>query len=263
MDDNQKQDWWPDLDAKASSSEPVVSDTPVPEPASIPSESNDSTPTPESTIDVPNPDTQPLNETPNAGESEEPNPYIQYPWNQIPRNQANQQNGNEQNPYGYQQNPYQNNPYQQNPFQQNPYQQNAYGRPQHQQRAANPFATAAMVMGIVSLVVTCCGGSFIFGALGIIFAMLSRKEKKLETQAKTGLILSIIGSVAGIALIIASFVMMQTPEYQDIMEEYQRFYNEYEEDGDEYQDFEEFDFDDFDEFYFNQGDSNTISEDSL
>ncbi|MEE1030658.1 MAG: hypothetical protein U0L12_00805, partial [Ruminococcus sp.] len=73
----------------------------------------------------------------------------------------------------------------------------------------------------------------------------------------------IIGSVAGIALIIASFVMMQTPEYQDIMEEYQRFYNEYEEDGDEYQDFDDFDFDDFDEFYFNQGDSNTISEDSL
>lgn len=256
MDDNQKQDWWPDLDAKASSSEPVVSNTPVPEPASLSSESNDSTPKPESTIDVPNPDTQELNETPNAGESEEPNPYIQYPWNQIPRDQAN--HDNKQNSYGYQQDSYQNNPYQQNPYQNNP-----YARPQAQQRPANPFATAAMVMGIVSLVVTCCGGSFIFGALGIIFAMLSRKEKKLETQAKTGLILSIIGSVAGIALIIASFVMMQTPEYQDIMEEYQRFYNEYEEDGDEYQDFDDFDFDDFDEFYFNQGDSNTISEDSL
>lgn len=63
------------------------------------------------------------------------------------------------------------------------------------------MATASLVMGILSIVFTCCCcGGFIFGSLGIIFALLSRVDHTMEGRAKAGLITSIIGMVLTVIL---------------------------------------------------------------
>jgi len=55
------------------------------------------------------------------------------------------------------------------------------------------MSTAAMVLGICSIVFICCGGSIILGTVGIILALLSRGSGTMDGRAKTGLILSIVG----------------------------------------------------------------------
>lgn len=58
----------------------------------------------------------------------------------------------------------------------------------------NNMATASLVMGILSLCSICCCMLFgvVFGVLGIIFAIMSKKGDRMDSQAKAGLILSII-----------------------------------------------------------------------
>lgn len=95
-------------------------------------------------------------------------------------------------------------------------------------RSVNSMAVASLVMGILSVVLICCGFSFCFGALGIIFALLSRRNGPMDPQAKAGLGLSIGGTVIGIAMIL--FLTIGNSQYSEIMQEYERFYNEYEDD---------------------------------
>ena len=64
------------------------------------------------------------------------------------------------------------------------------------------MAITSLVMGILSLVTCCCGWiALVLGILGIIFAILSRGEESMCSQA--GLILSIIGVSIAILVIIA------------------------------------------------------------
>lgn len=72
------------------------------------------------------------------------------------------------------------------------------------------MATASLVMGILSLCSICCCMLFgvVFGVLGIIFAIMSKKGERMDSQAKAGLILSIIG-VAVTVLIIIFFVVIE------------------------------------------------------
>lgn len=64
------------------------------------------------------------------------------------------------------------------------------------EQSPNHMATASLVMGILAVVTCCCYFvAFIFGGLGIIFALLSRTDEKMCGQAKAGLILSIVGFV--------------------------------------------------------------------
>ena len=81
----------------------------------------------------------------------------------------------------------------------------------------NGMATAALVMGLVAIISTFSTGmGFIFGALGIIFALLSRRQYTMDKIALSGLILSIIGSVASIITIIFSVIMIyKNPEIID------------------------------------------------
>ena len=61
---------------------------------------------------------------------------------------------------------------------------------------ASGMATASLVMGILSIVFTCCCcGGFIFGSLAIIFSLLSRVDHTMEGRAKAGLITGIVGMV--------------------------------------------------------------------
>ena len=61
-------------------------------------------------------------------------------------------------------------------------------------KSGNGMSIASLVMGILSLVCCCCGYVGIaLGALGIIFALLSRQDEPMNTQAKVGLILACVG----------------------------------------------------------------------
>lgn len=65
-------------------------------------------------------------------------------------------------------------------------------------KRGNGFSTASMTAGTLSLFFLVSGLSFPVGALGILFALLSRKGDKMDPQAKLGCILSIIGLCLGI-----------------------------------------------------------------
>jgi hypothetical protein len=70
------------------------------------------------------------------------------------------------------------------------------------EQSADRLATAALVLGIISLVSTLCCCPFIFSAIGIVLALLSKgAEKVLRPRAKTGLILSIVGLGVSVVLI--------------------------------------------------------------
>ncbi len=80
------------------------------------------------------------------------------------------------------------------------------------------MAIASLVMGILSLLCCCCGYAGIgFGALGIIFALLSKKEEPMCSQAKTGLILSIIGLVMTVVVVIFFIIAEATSMLVGVM----------------------------------------------
>ena len=82
-----------------------------------------------------------------------------------------------------------NNPYN-NPYNDSPYRRPVSGK-------LNNMETAALILGILSITTCCClYGAYIFGSLAIIFALLSRGGRmKMSSEAKTGLLLAIIGIV--------------------------------------------------------------------
>ena len=72
--------------------------------------------------------------------------------------------------------------------------------------AQSNMALAALVMGILGIITSCCCyGGLIFGSLGILFALLSRTEDRFEGYAKAGLITSSIAIVL-VVLVIIVFV---------------------------------------------------------
>ena len=85
-------------------------------------------------------------------------------------------------------------------------QQNQYSAPQPPQPPAggvNPpghgMAIASMIMGILSLVLWClCIGYVVFGPLGIIFAVVAKKQGSTSGMATAGLVTSIISIATGI-----------------------------------------------------------------
>ena len=78
----------------------------------------------------------------------------------------------------------------------------------NRERSGDRLATAALVLGIISLVSTLCCCPFIFSALGIVLALLSKgAEKMLRPRAKTGLILSIVGMCVSVVLVVFSIAL--------------------------------------------------------
>lgn len=116
---------------------------------------------------------------------------------------SNYQNNNYQS-NNYQSNTYQDsNNYQSNTYQSNNYQDNtqniyssAYTEPAAYGEASTPgLAIASLVMGIISIVLSCCCGvGMIFAIAGIIMAISANKQVKTGI-ATAGLICSIVGGV--------------------------------------------------------------------
>ena len=75
---------------------------------------------------------------------------------------------------------------------------------------SNRFAIASIVCGILSLIACCMGIlSVPFGALGIIFAILSkRKGQSMSGMSTVGIWLSCVGMALGILFTIYSFYIV-------------------------------------------------------
>ena len=104
----------------------------------------------------------------------------------------------------------------------------------------NGLSTAAQVCGIISMVlgiltlISCCLGylSIPIGALGILFAVLSRRKgEKLSSISKTGLTLSIVGLIIGIMMFMLSlYSVITNPNFWESMKEtYEQYEEMYEE----------------------------------
>lgn len=100
-----------------------------------------------------------------------------------------------------------------------------FSRDPAKEAAADRLANAAFVLGIISLFSTLCGCPFVFSAVGIVLALISKgAEKTLRPKAKTGLALSVIGMVVSLVLTVFTialpFVLMKAnPEYKKVFVE--------------------------------------------
>lgn len=96
----------------------------------------------------------------------------------------------------------------------------------------NGMALASLILGILSIVMCCCGGfGVILGAVGIVLAILSRGREPMETNAKAGLCLSIGGIVLGIAVLILAFVMVGSNGLQSYQRNYGGYSHYFDHDG--------------------------------
>lgn len=67
----------------------------------------------------------------------------------------------------------------------------------------NDMATASLVLGILSLIGACCAwAGIVCGALGIMFALLSRADEPMSGRARIGLATSVAGLVLGMVVIL-------------------------------------------------------------
>ena len=112
----------------------------------------------------------------------------------------------------------------QNPSDQNNYNYENYGYP----RRESGLALASMITGILSVITCCTGVSCIpLGALGILFAVLSRKkDRRFSSMAIGGLFASILGLAIGALLLYFSFRILYDPAFRSTYIDpiYQQYY---------------------------------------
>ena len=94
-------------------------------------------------------------------------------------------------------------------------------------RGRHSFEIASIVMGIISMVLLCTGVLAIpFGALGVLFALLSRKDKdRLGNIAITGAIISVVSMITGAFITVYSIYTVMTDP--SVLEEVSRMYARY------------------------------------
>ena len=219
MDNDQRQSWWPDEHSSNSHPAPMK-ESPLPEE---------------------NPTEQHQEQQVFEEHSAEQQTFEEHSTEQH-QNQEQQSRQEFQNWYQNQQIPNNAQNWNQN--------QNNFSNQRSRFPSGNGMVTASMIMGIISVLLICCGISYFFGALGIIFALLSRRDGPMESQAKVGLGLSIAGAVGGIILLVVT-IAANFSTYQNLYQELEKYYLE--DNYDEYEDF----FDNYDNYLeeFNQNDS--------
>lgn len=221
MDDNQRQNWWPDTEASQNAKDSA--------------------------------DGEPSSDRFGSAAQENAGGQTSSPGQTAPEsgNDFSGQSGSDSyssgygNPSGYEQNNWQNSGFQSNYY---------YGGQNYQSpgKPASGFSIASLVMGIISLLMVCCGISYVFGALGIIFAILSRTSgRKMDSQASIGLGLSIAGSVIGIIVLVVYLAgnYSYIASSLENIENYQQYY--YDDSMDDFYGYD--DYGDYFEDYFDGG----------
>lgn len=96
----------------------------------------------------------------------------------------------------------------------------------HTPKKNNNMALASLIVGVLSILLCCCGGfGIILGAVGIVLAILSRGREPMDTRAKVGCGLSIGGIILGIAVLVMAFAVLGSDGLRS--ELYQRSYGDY------------------------------------
>ena len=97
-----------------------------------------------------------------------------------------------------------------------------YNQPTHRPYG-QAFAIASFVCGLMSISVGLCGIGLPLGALGILFAVLSRRKgRHMSGTCTTGLILSVMGGILSLALIVAAQLMTPVMLRQQLSDETSR-----------------------------------------
>lgn len=100
-----------------------------------------------------------------------------------------------------------------------------YNQPVHKPYGQS-FSLASFILGVLSVTLGCCGISLPLSALGILFALLVyRKGQKLNSTAKSGLVLSCIGALVGVCSIV--YVILAMPNLMQQMEEWTQLEEQY------------------------------------
>jgi hypothetical protein len=79
------------------------------------------------------------------------------------------------------------------------------------QQPNNALGLISLILGIISVVVACCGAGILFGAVAAVLGYLGKQkadkgEATNKGQANAGLILGIIGAAISLIIIIGSVV---------------------------------------------------------
>ena len=119
---------------------------------------------------------------------------------------------------------YDNNPYNNNPYHNDNSYLNQNSRRYPADASGERLASAAMIMGILTLatfISLTIYPPFIFGAIGIVLALLSKgRAPKLNSKAKAGIICATIGLIANCALCGTSLYILYTkPEIMNQVNE--------------------------------------------
>ena len=89
----------------------------------------------------------------------------------------------------------------------------------------NAMPTTALILGVMSLLFIFFGMSLPIGALGVIAALLSRGRGSLDSRAKAGLAISMLGITVGICTLIYTYFYMQSAEFQTLLNQYMQVSN--------------------------------------
>jgi hypothetical protein len=80
--------------------------------------------------------------------------------------------------------------------------QDSYQQPKPDKEENNGLAIVGLVMGIISIVLSCCYGSgIVFGIVGLICSILANKKNKTGLGT-AGLVTSIVGIVISVLMLI-------------------------------------------------------------
>jgi hypothetical protein len=98
-------------------------------------------------------------------------------------------------------------------------------------RSQQAFAAASFALGVVAIVCACCIYlSLVCGALSIIFAVLSKNtENTYSRQAKTGILLSVIGIILSIVMLTVTLGLeiRNAGGIDSFIQKYEKIYDNY------------------------------------
>lgn len=89
------------------------------------------------------------------------------------------------------------------------------------------WSILAIVFGALSVLCCCCFdfAGVVFGIASIVFAIISRKTLGyFDTTSIIAIIIAIFGIILSVALFVVGFMMVNSPEYKELIESLEQMY---------------------------------------